>query len=930
LQTDAERLLSLVDELVRELRPGAREVAGLDSVLDRELGLDSLARVELLSRIERVFDVRLPEDALNAAETPRALLDMLAGLVSGTAAMRVSRRQESPAVLSEGAPERADTLLEVLDWHLARHPQRCHVSFLHSDDQTETLSYGELGNAAAQIALSLGRAGVMPGQCVAMMLPSGLDFFRCFYGILLAGAIPVPMYPPARPNQIEEHLRRQAGILRNCQARVLITFDQVRPLARLLTGIVPQLKSVVTPLELQGPSGDRSLAVSGGSTALIQYTSGSTGDPKGVVLTHRNLLSNIRAWGAATRLSSTDVCVSWLPLYHDMGLIGAWLGSLYHACPLVLMSPLDFLLHPERWLWAIHRYRGTVTAAPNFAFDLCVRRLAGQPLEGLDLSSWRLAANGAEPVSPDSLQRFGEAFAAYGLRPEILAPVYGLAECSVGLAVPPPGRGVRVDRIEREAFAGSGRAEPVTSDDANALRFVSCGPPLPGHEVRVVDDEGHDLPERSVGHLEFRGPSATAGYYRNPEATSALFDDGWVISGDYAYLAGGELYITGRSKDMIIRGGRNFYPYELEEAVGGLPGVRKGCVAVFGFTDPERSTEKLVVVAETREREVAARADLERRIMALATDLLGLPPDVVVLAPLHSVLKTSSGKIRRAAVRDAFVQGTLGRSGRAPWRQALALALSGVVGHSRKGLADAVAWLYGAWVWSWFGLLTLLAVPAILLLPRSGHRWTVSRALARLLARLSGCRIEVDGLGHLPDGPCVLVANHASYIDGIVLAAALPRPVRFVAKGEFRHNALMRRLFERLGARFVERFDARRSVEDAQTLVDVAAEPSPLLFFAEGTFGPQPGVLPFRLGAFQVAARNESPVVPVAISGTREVLRDGSWLPRRGRIKVSVLAPLDPQGNDWHNVVALRDSARAAIVTAIGEPARERRTWAPV
>lgn len=930
LPTDAERLLALVDELVRELHPGTREAAGLESVLDRDLGLDSLARVELLARVERAFAVRLPEDALGAAETPRALLDMLADLDSGKEPMRVSRQQESPAELAEGVPEGAETLLEVLDWHLARHPQRCHVTFCHPDDRIETLSYGELGDGAAQIALALGRDGVMPGQCVAMMLPSGLDFFRCFCGILFAGAIPVPMYPPARPNQIEEHLRRQAGILRNCEAQVLITFDQVRPLARLLTGIVPQLRSVVTPRELQGPSGDRAPQVSGGSAALIQYTSGSTGDPKGVVLSHRNLLSNIRAWGAATNLSSTDVCVSWLPLYHDMGLIGAWLGSLYHACPLVLLSPLDFLLHPERWLWAIHRYRGTVTTAPNFAFDLCVRRLAGQPLEGLDLSSWRLAANGAEPVSPDSLQRFGETFRAYGLRPEILAPVYGLAECSVGLAVPPPGRGVRVDRIERDAFTGRGRAEPVAGDDANALRFVSCGPPLPGHEVRVVDDEGHDLPERSVGHLEFRGPSATAGYYRNPEATAALFDDGWAVSGDYAYLAGGEIYVTGRSKDMIIRGGRNFYPYELEEAVGGLPGVRKGCVAVFGFAEPDGSNEKLVVVAEARVRDPAARAELERRITALATDLLDLPPDVVVIAPLHSVLKTSSGKIRRAAIRDAFLQGTLGRPGSTPRRQALTLAFSGVAGHARKAWAGVLARLYGAWVWSCFGLLTLLAVPPILLLPRLRHRWMVSRALAKLLALLSGCRMEVSGLGHLPEGPCVIVSNHASYIDGIVLAAALPQPVRFVAKGEFRRNMLLRRLFERLGTRFVERFDARKSVEDAHALAEVVAEDSPLLFFAEGTFGPQPGVLPFRLGAFQVAAQNESPVVPVAISGTREILRDGSWLPRRGRIGVSVLDPVESQGLDWHGVVALRDSVRAAIVRAVGEPARERRTWSRV
>src|SRR5690606_38768279 len=221
--------------------------------------------------------------------------------------------------------------------------------------------------------------------------------------------------------------------------------------------------------------------------ALIQYTSGSTGDPKGVELSHANLLANIRAWGGTVGLSSTDVCVSWLPLYHDMGLIVAWLGSLYHACPLVLMSPLDFLARPERWLWAIHHHRGTVAAAPNFAYELCVKRLADVPLDGLDLSTWRLAANGAEPIDPDTPARFAAAFARYGLRPETLTPAYGLAEATVGLAVPPPGRGTRTDRVERERFQRDRIATPADADDARALRFVSCGPPLPGHELRVVD-----------------------------------------------------------------------------------------------------------------------------------------------------------------------------------------------------------------------------------------------------------------------------------------------------------------------------------------------------------------------------------------------------------------------------------------------------------
>src|SRR5690606_22937646 len=332
-------------------------------------------------------------------------------------------------------PESAATLVEVLEWHVVRHPERIHVRFLVDDDNVQTLSCGQLHEAATRFAGSLVALGVRPGDCVALMLPSGLDFFRCFFGILFAGAVPVPMYPPARPNQIEEHLRRQAGILRNCEARVLITFDRVRPLARMLAGLVPTLAHVSTPDTLAAaasaalpPQPLRSAAL-----GLIQYTSGSTGDPKGVALSHANLLANIRAWGRAAALGPQDVCVSWLPLYHDMGLIGTWLGSLYHGCTLVLMSPLDFLARPERWLWAIHRYRGTITAAPNFAFELCVKRLADAELDGLDLSSWRLAANGAEPVSPDTLARFAAAFARYGLDGHNLMPVYGLAECAVGL-----------------------------------------------------------------------------------------------------------------------------------------------------------------------------------------------------------------------------------------------------------------------------------------------------------------------------------------------------------------------------------------------------------------------------------------------------------------------------------------------------------------
>ena len=936
---DPAPLLALIDALVGELQPGARRQATLDSQLDRDLGLDSLSRVELLARIEQHYGVRLRAEVLGMAQTPRELLAALGESAASHAPPRPPAEAVADCERASGEdaelPKDAGTLLEVLDWHLARHPDRVHVRFYASEDRLDTLTYAGLAEGAGQVAQALRALEMRAGDCVALMLPSGLDFFRCFFGILRAGAVPVPMYPPARPAQIEEHLRRQAGILRNCEARVLITFDRVRPLARMLAGLSPALVHVVTPeslLDGPRPPAAEPPAPGAGGLALIQYTSGSTGDPKGVALSHGNLLANIRAWGEAAALTASDVCVSWLPLYHDMGLIGTWLGSLYHGMPLILMSPLDFLARPERWLWAIHHHRGTVTAAPNFAFDLCVKRLEGGDLAGLDLSTWRLAANGAEPVDADTLARFARVFAPYGLQAGSVMPVYGLAECAVGLCVPPPGRGVVVDEVSRAALAREGLAVPrgggpgaAGEDGAHApgaveasgetARIVSCGPPLRGHELRIVDARGRTLPERQVGMLEFRGPSATAGYYRNPEASAALFHDGWLSTGDHAYLADGELYITGRAKEMIIRAGRNLYPYDLEQAVGALPGVRKGCVAVFGVQPGEPGQERLVVVAETRLRDEAERRALEQRIVAEAMAQLELAPDDIVLAPAHAVLKTSSGKIRRAAVRDAYLDGRLGAPSRAAWLQILRLQLASLGGRLRA-LPDV---LYAGWAWLGFALLAPLAALCILVLPSIGQRWACVHRLARVYRWLCACPLRVEGLDRLPPANCVLVANHASYCDGLLLAAALPRPVRFVAKAELRSNRVLRRLFERMGTLFVERFDARQGSEDAQALGARAGEGLPLLFFAEGTFGPREGLQAFRLGAFQVAARQGLPVVPVALAGTRAVLRDRSWWPRRGALAVTVCAPVEPRGDDWHDLLALRDDVRTRILTHCGE-----------
>jgi acyl-CoA synthetase (AMP-forming)/AMP-acid ligase II len=349
-----------------------------------------------------------------------------------------------------------------------------------------------------------------------------------------------------------------------------------------------------------------------------------------------------------------------LPLYHDMGLIGCWLFALYFGLPIAVLSPVAFLRRPERWLRALHRHRGTLSPAPNFAYELCVRKVPDRALEGLDLSSWRVALNGAEPISPATLERFTQRFEPFGFRPEALMPVYGLAECSVALTFAPLNRRPRVDRVARDAFQFHRRAEPVQPEEADPLEFVSVGTSLPNHQVRIVDDEGRSIPERVEGHVEFRGPSAMKGYHRNPEATrAALRPDGWFRTGDLAYQADGELFITGRTKDLIIKAGRNVYPQEIEEAAADVEGVRRGCVAAFSVPDHASGTERLVVVAETRETDHAVHARMVSQVKRGVGTRCRISPDAVVLVPPQTVPKTPSGKLRRGACRELYLRGRL-------------------------------------------------------------------------------------------------------------------------------------------------------------------------------------------------------------------------------------------------------------------------------
>ncbi|MGD2115813.1 MAG: fatty acyl-AMP ligase, partial [Acidobacteriota bacterium] len=598
---------------------------------------------------------------------------------------------------SERAPVHCSSLVELLRIRAAERPTDVAYTFLaDGEEEAGSLTYGELDRQARAIGAALREAGAS-GAPVLLLFPPGLEFVAAFLGCLYGGAAAVPAYPPRS--------RRTLPRLRSIVA-------DARPAAALTTGeILGRLDAMADALpELgagEGESGVRLIATdaldradpeaaerwvdpeAGPDTlAFLQYTSGSTAAPKGVRVTHGNLLHNEEMIRRAFGQSEESVIVGWLPLYHDMGLIGNVLQPLYVGARCVLMSPVAFLQKPSRWLRAISRYRATTSGGPNFAYDLCARKARPEEGEGegeLDLSSWRVAFNGAEPVRAETLERFAAAFAPHGFRREAFYPCYGLAEATLFVTGGALDEAPAVASLEPAALE-AGRAVDAGEPEAGR-RLVGCGHVWAGQEVRIVDPERLEpLADGRVGEIWVHGPSVADGYWKNPEVTEAEFrarlpqDDSeedagpYLRTGDLGFLRDGELFVTGRLKDLIILRGRNLYPQDVERtAETAHPALRPGCGAAFALTGEASADgeERLVLVQEVHRRhhkelDAGAVADAVRMAVAAEHDAA---VDTVVLIRHGTILKTSSGKIRRRACREALLAGELrevGRSRAAP------------------------------------------------------------------------------------------------------------------------------------------------------------------------------------------------------------------------------------------------------------------------
>ncbi len=561
----------------------------------------------------------------------------------------------------------APTLAEAVR-SLADKTDRGYV-FVRPDGTERFCSFREVGIEADRRAADFHARGLKKGDRLAICVPDPDEFVLSFVGAVMGGIVPVPISPQLSFKNIESYHDTVAHITKAAGAKLLLTTPSTRqyvdPVFTKDGPRVDCLEGVVTVDEIgKAGGGDKvDVKIEPEDLAFLQFTSGSTSRPKGVMVTHRNLAWNSESFmiHGLAKDSSFDKGVTWLPLFHDMGLIGFLIGTLFTDIPVVFMPTASFVRNPRIWLDKIHQHRGTITYAPNFAYQLVAKRVKEKDVAELDLSCLHRAGCGAEPIQAKTLREFAEKLRPAKFDPRAFLPSYGMAEATLAITFVPHTSGVRTDTIDKKGLE-SGSAKRIDANEPNAQELVNCGRPFPEHEIAIVDEAGNRLGDRQIGQILTRGPSVTSGYFGEPELSADAFKPGpggtvWLYTGDLGYTVDGEVFICGRLKDMIIVRGRNFYPNDIEWVVSELPGVRRGNVVAFGVdVDGE---EQLVVAAEAFQSEATAVKDA---IAKAVLESFSLSTHEVVIVPQGTLPRTSSGKPQRRKTKQLYLDGTLSRA----------------------------------------------------------------------------------------------------------------------------------------------------------------------------------------------------------------------------------------------------------------------------
>jgi acyl-CoA synthetase (AMP-forming)/AMP-acid ligase II len=525
-------------------------------------------------------------------------------------------------------------------------------------------SFVELEQNTARRAAALQAYGMQKGDRVGLIVIEPEDFVLTFLACLRVGVVPVPLYPPLSFGNLDAYADRTAKVLTSSASRLLIASGKLQNVLWAMVDRVPSMEKLVAVEKLRDAAGTPTYpTIEPDDLAFLQYTSGSTADPKGVMVTHGSLVANskgIITEGLRLDPANNDKGVSWLPLYHDMGLIGFVIAPICHAISCVFIPTMRFIKRPSVWLDTIHRHRGTASFAPNFAYALATRRVRDADLEKWDLSCLRVLGCGAEPIQPETMRAFTDKFSsACNLPTTSIMPAYGMAEATLAITLKPAPEHMQTLVLDAETFSETGKVVPPI-EGKPAAEHVACGVPFSGHEVAVKDEQGNILPDGHEGELCHKGPSVTPGYFQNPEATAKSYRDGWLHTGDLGFVKDGQVYVTGRIKDLIIVNGRNVHPQAVEWATAEVEGVRRGNVVAFSV--PGANGEELVTVVETKlpEEEHAELTDRVRK--AIQRELSLAASDIICLRP-GTLPKTSSGKLQRRKTREQYLSGALGGEG---------------------------------------------------------------------------------------------------------------------------------------------------------------------------------------------------------------------------------------------------------------------------
>ena len=522
---------------------------------------------------------------------------------------------------------------------------------------TRPYRYAELRVDAIAMAHRLAAAGIRPGDRIALVAETGPEFAAFFFGAIYAGALPVPLPLPTSFGGRDSYVDQLTVQLASSDPALFVYPVELASMAAVAAE-ARGVQGVDWESFAQRPAPVVDLpAATSDDTAYLQYSSGSTRFPHGVAVTHGQLLNNLAAHSHGMELIDSDRCISWLPWYHDMGLVGCFLSPIANQVSVDYLKTEDFARRPLAWLDMISRNEGSsISYSPTFGYDICARRISSQTsiTERFDLSRWRIAGNGADMIRPDVMQAFVDAFADAGFKATAFMPSYGLAEATLAVSIMPPGEGIVVELVEETLLSGGA----AIGDRPQRYRaIVNCGRPVRDMLVEIRTEDGAILPEKAIGKVWARGPSIMTGYFRDPEATAACMVDGWLDTGDMGYMSDGYVYIVGRAKDMIIINGKNHWPQDIEWAVEQLPGFKAGDIAAFAITTPG-GEETPAVLVQCRTSDVAERAHLRDAIREKVRAITGMNC-VVELVPPRTLPRTSSGKLSRAKARNLYLSGDI-------------------------------------------------------------------------------------------------------------------------------------------------------------------------------------------------------------------------------------------------------------------------------